>query len=150
MYRVEELSDTPEENYKERKDENGVIWMSDKKNERPPYVNLVPLLEVLSEALGVGVATQTVESMYEKLLSDLGTEHEVLLKSNLKDIESISGNRVSEAINKVRARNIHVEPGYDSTYGIVEIWPPAHKASGPEGKANKAEKTKEAQLGLEF
>ncbi len=145
MHRVEELANSPEKNYIERKDENNVTWMDDKDGKRPPYVNLVTLLGVLSEALGAGVGTQTVESMYEKLLTDLGTEHEILLRSKLKDIAATGGERVAEGIEKVRSRNIHIVPGYDNTYGIVEIWDKdSHKIK------KKEEENQESQMDLEF
>jgi uncharacterized protein (TIGR00375 family) len=151
MHRVEDLANTTEKNYVEKKDENGVVWMTNKSGKRPKYVNLVPLLEILSEALGAGVATQTVESMFEKLLTELGTEHEILLRSSLKDIESIGGIRVREAIEKVRSRTIHIVPGYDNTYGIVEIWDPL-TGSGKGGKEFKIENKKDdkKQMDLEF
>lgn len=163
MYRVDELSNSPEKNYIKKKDKNGVVWMSakdplrseisskdgqDKNRKRPKYVNLVPLLEVLSEALGFGVGTQAVNSMYDKLLIDLGTEHEILLRSSIKEIESVGGSRVAEAVKKVRERNIHIVPGYDNTYGMVEIWDPLTRS----GKDLRIENKKEAksQMGLEF
>src|SRR3989344_4672383 len=150
MHRVEDLANTTEKNYIEKKDENGVVWMTNKSGKRPKYVNLVPLLEILSEALGAGVATQTVESMFEKLLTELGTEHEILLRSSLKDIESIGGVRVREAIEKVRSRTIYIVPGYDNTYGIVEIWDPS-TGSGQGRKEFKIENKKDdkKQMGLE-
>lgn len=132
MHRVEDLANTSEKNYKEKKDEFGTVWMTDKSGKRPKYVNLVPLLEVLSEALGAGVGTQTVESMFNKLLTELGTEHEILLRASVKEIASIAGERVAEGIEKVRSRNIHIVPGYDNTYGVVEIWDPM--ASSGHGK----------------
>ncbi len=142
MHRVEELANTPDKNYVEEKDKSGVIWMKDKNLKRPHFVNLVPLLEVLSEALGKGTGTQTVESMYDKLLTDLGTEHEILLRKDLSEIASIGGERVAEAVQKVRSRNIHIVPGYDNTYGIVEIW---------DKETKKAEaKVEKSQMGLEF
>jgi len=147
MYRVEELANTEEVNYIEKKDENGTVWLDDRKGKRPPFVNLVPLLEILSESLDSGVGTQTVMSMYEKLLNDLGTEHEILLRTDLKKIKEIGGDRVSEGIEKVRNRKIHIEPGYDNTYGIVEIWSKTQKESSlPQEK----DKKDSAQLGLEF
>lgn len=145
MHRVEDLADTPEQNFVEEKDDFGTIWMKDKSKKRPKYVNLVPLLEVISEALGVGVGSQTVDSMFQKLLTELGTEHEILLRTSLKDIESIGGKRVSEGIEKVRMRNIHIVPGYDNTYGVVEIWEKdSHKVKEVEIKEEKE------QMGLEF
>lgn len=149
MHRVEDLATSPEKNYKEEKDEFGTVWITDKSGKRPKYVNLVPLLEVLSEALGAGVATQTVESMFNKLLTELGTEHEILLRASLKEIASIAGERVAEGIEKVRSRNIHIVPGYDNTYGVVEIWDPKN-IRGNKDIVIENKKTPREQMGLEF
>ncbi len=122
MHRIDDLANTPEENYVGKKNGHGVIWMYDKDKKRPGYVNLVPLLEILAESLGVGVGTQTVNNMFQRLLTELGTEHEILLRTKLSDIERVGGARVREGVERVRSRNIHIVPGYDNTYGIVEIW----------------------------
>jgi PHP family Zn ribbon phosphoesterase len=87
--------------------------------------------------------------MFEKLLTELGTEHEILLRSSLKDIESIGGVRVREAIEKVRSRTIHIVPGYDNTYGIVEIWGAAQRAL-PGGFKIENKKDDKKQMDLEF
>ena len=143
MHRVEELSDTKEDNYVKEQDIYGTVWLKDKEGKKPPFVNLVPLLEILSEALNSGTSTQAVMAMYDKLVSQFGSEHEVLLRAPLEKIESQYGVTIAEGIQRVRERAIHIIPGYDNTYGIVEIW---DKNSGFK-KENKEEKP---QLGFEF
>ena len=44
MHRVEELSNTKEDNYIKEKDVYGTVWLKDKDGKKPPFVNLVPLL----------------------------------------------------------------------------------------------------------
>lgn len=141
MHRVDELSNLPEANFVEEKDVYGTVWLKDKKGKRPSYVNLVPLLEILSEALASGVSTQAVTTMYDNLVSQFGSEHEVLLRFPLEKIESVFGVTIAEGIQKVRERNIHINPGYDNTYGVVEIW-------GKEKEERKDEK--KPQMGFEF
>lgn len=143
MHRVEELSDKKEDNYVKEQDIYGTVWLKDKEGKKPPFVNLVPLLEILSEALNSGTSTQAVMAMYDKLVSQFGSEHEVLLRAPLEKIESQYGVTIAEGIQRVRERAIHIIPGYDNTYGIVEIW---DKNSGFK-KENKEEKP---QLGFEF
>ena len=143
MHRVEELSDTKEDNYVKEQDIYGTVWLKDKEGKKPPFVNLVPLLEILSETLNSGTSTQAVMAMYDKLVSQFGSEHEVLLRAPLEKIESQYGVTIAEGIQRVRERAIHIIPGYDNTYGIVEIW---DKNSGFK-KENKEEKP---QLGFEF
>lgn len=122
MNRVEELSDLKPDNYIEEEDHYGTVWVKDKENKRPPYVNLVPLLEILSEALNSGVGTNAVMTAYDSLVGNLGSEHEVLLRSPLEKIQTLAGVTIAEGIEKVRKRQIHIAPGFDNTYGVVEIW----------------------------
>jgi PHP family Zn ribbon phosphoesterase len=152
MHRVEELASSIASNYKEEQDAYGTVWLSYNKKtppgqsspgRRPPFVNLVPLLEILSEALNSGTSTLAVVAMYDNLVGQFGSEHEVLLRAPLEKIQSQYGVTIAEGIQKVRERTINIVPGYDNTYGVVEIWPPAQRASGPEGK-------EKPQLGFEF
>jgi uncharacterized protein (TIGR00375 family) len=121
MSRVEELS--KEEVETESKiDKNGVRWIKTKVGTQPPYIMLVPLLEILSEALDLGVASQKVMATYDQLTSSLGGEFNVLIKAGLSDIDRMTGPRVSEGVAKVRSGDIVIEPGYDGVFGKVKIW----------------------------
>lgn len=143
MHRVEELSALPSDNFIASKDKYETVWIKDKKDEKPPYINLVPLLEILSEALNSGVSTQAVISMFDLLINTFGSEHEVLLRAPLEKIESVAGITIAEGIQKVRERDIHISPGYDNTYGVVEIW------NDSNGTVQEIKKEK-PQLGFEF
>ncbi len=123
LYRLQELSD---EKLMDRVgtniDENGVQWRIDKEGKQPPFVNLVPLLEVAAESLGSTVNSQKSKNLYAKLCSELGSELEVLLHASLEDIEKIGGGTVAQGVRKVRSGDIAIEPGYDGEYGKVSIW----------------------------
>jgi uncharacterized protein (TIGR00375 family) len=121
MSRVEALA-TREVETKSRKDKAGVRWIIDKEETEPPYVMMVPLVEIVAEALGSGVASQKVVGMYESMVLSLGTEFKILLETTLPDIERVAGERVAEAVGKVRAGDITIEPGYDGVFGKVKIW----------------------------
>src|SRR3990170_2470089 len=58
MSRVESLASFNVE-VETEKDEFSLRWIKDKKGKHPPYVMLVPLLEILSEATSSGVGTRT-------------------------------------------------------------------------------------------
>jgi len=122
MHRVDDLAAVTGENFTEEKDTYGVVWIKDKDHVRPSYVSLVPLLEVLSEALLSGVSSGSVVSAYETLTSQFGSEMNVLLKTDIDAIRRVSGERVAEGIKKVRRRDISVAPGFDGEYGKVKIW----------------------------
>lgn len=141
MHRVEELADLPDNNFVPDQDQFGVVWTRDPKKIRPPYVSLVPLLEILAEALRSGVASDKVLMVFDRLVNYFGSEHEVLFRVSAQDIRNVAGERVAAGIEKVRSRNIKITPGYDNEYGKVEIW-------NEEEEIIKNEARK--QMGLEF
>jgi len=90
---------------------------------RPPYIMTVPLHEILAEALSTGVASKKVDALYESLITEFGTEFNVLLKTDLEAVAKTAGERVVEGLKKVRSGEIVVNPGYDGVFGVVKIWP---------------------------
>jgi len=124
MSRVEALAGSSIETFSE-KDEFGVRWIKAKgkvlENKRP-YVMLVPLLEIIAEAVNLGVESQKVIGLYELLINHFGSEFSVLLKTHLEDIEKVGGSRLREAVQKVRSGDIVIKPGYDGVFGTVKIW----------------------------
>lgn len=107
MHRVEELAGRPAGFQPEN---------------RPSYQMLVPLQEILSEALGSGVASQTVQAEYDRLIETLGSEFRVLLEVKIEEIARISGEKVAEGVERVRGGSLVIEPGYDGVFGKVKIW----------------------------
>ena len=114
MHRVEELSDRPE----------GFIPPG-----KPPAIHLVPLIEIVAEALGKGVQSQAVKKTYQKLLELGGREFEILLYKDLEELKGLFPERVLEGIKRVREGKLYVRPGYDGVYGQVRIFSPGE---GPE------------------
>jgi PHP family Zn ribbon phosphoesterase len=47
----------------------------------------------------------------------------VLTTARLADVAALSVERIAEGVGRVRAGDVHVEPGYDGLYGTVKIWP---------------------------
>ena len=90
---------------------------------RPPFKHVVPLAQILAEALGVGERTKTVARAYTALTDALGSEFAALLDAPLAAIADAAGERITEGIGRMRAGKVSVEPGYDGRYGTVRIWP---------------------------
>ena len=134
MSRVESLSASKQEI--EIQDDNyGVRWIKAKEAEdvKKPYVMLVPLLEILAQSLGLGVSSKKVSGLYDHLITKLGSEFSILLKTDIDVIKKIAGEKVSEAITKVRSGDISIKPGYDGVFGEVKIW------SSPEASEDKTQ-----------
>ncbi|HSA84241.1 MAG TPA: endonuclease Q family protein [Patescibacteria group bacterium] len=138
--RVEQLSDsTLYGRAVSKHNEQGLKWYTDKMHLQPPYVKLVPLLEIVAESLHSTVASQKSQTLFAKLCEELGSELEVLLRSPFEHIEAVGGKRVADGVRKVREGTIAINPGYDGEFGKVAIW------SEEEEKALKEDNP---QLGL--
>ncbi|MBA3724546.1 MAG: DNA helicase UvrD [Candidatus Levybacteria bacterium] len=123
LFRVQQLADGKLLHRTEAKlRPDGLKWYTDTTHVQPPYVKLVPLLEIIAESLGSSVNSQKSKNLYATLCSELGSELQVLLHASVTDIERVGGGKVAQAVTKVRAGTISIEPGYDGVYGKVSIW----------------------------
>ena len=86
-----------------------------------PARHLVPLVEILSEALSSGVNTAKVQREYRRLTSE-HTEFGILLDLPEDDIKKLAGERTSEAISRVRRGAISITPGFDGEFGKIRIF----------------------------
>ncbi len=124
MFRVQQVAgfaiSTSEPNL--QPDENGVGWIRDPKNIHPPFVKLVPLLEIIAESLNSTVTSEKSKILFDKMCQELGNEIEILLKTSDDEIKRVGGEKVLEGVSKVRRGNIAIEPGFDGEYGKVAIW----------------------------
>jgi uncharacterized protein (TIGR00375 family) len=86
-----------------------------------PFKSLIPLAELISQAIGVGVQSKAVAKIHDAMLNRHGTELDILLEHSLDDLVADTPERVLEGIAKMRSGDIHIEPGYDGVFGKVEI-----------------------------
>lgn len=89
---------------------------------RPGYRMLVPLMQVIAEALKATTSSQKVINEYKKLTTTLGGEIKVLTKVDLTEIAKLSGPKIAEGVGKDRIGDLSIDPGYDGVYGVVKIW----------------------------
>lgn len=121
LYRVNELKDKKVEISKKKNAQGLMQYFNRKDPARPPYVKLVPLTEILSQVLDVGPKTKTVRSEYNRLINSFETELNILTELEINKIAQVSGDKVAEAVKKVREGDIVVKPGYDGVFGEVKI-----------------------------
>jgi len=155
LYRVSQLGDKSlAGNFDNKMNSNNIKWYTDKAKNHPPYVKLVPLLEIVAQGLSRGarsgfarestVASQKVRAMFDGLCEEFSSEIEVLLKTPIDLIENRVGKKIAEGIEKVRKGTIVIDPGYDGEYGKVKIW--NHDGSRIENK----QEDEKMQMGLGF
>jgi uncharacterized protein (TIGR00375 family) len=91
--------------------------------DRPPYVRLVPLQEIIAAVLGQSPNTKRVQGEYRRITDELGSELQVLINTQPADLEKVAGEGLARAILRVRTEDIHVEPGYDGVFGKISFSP---------------------------
>ena len=117
MHRVEELADRPE----------GFI----PKN-AIPSIHLIPLEEVIAEAINYRVGTKAVEAEYERLVERGGSEIRILLNATPDELASFVPPKILEAIIRMRQGKVSIVPGHDGVYGKITLFP--EKKEGEESK----------------
>lgn len=126
MQRVEDLAIRSQKDLKLIK-ENGVTKSETFPN-RPGFRMLVQLEEIIAESLHSTVSSQKVKDKYLSMVQNIDSELMILTKTPLDLISMAAGEKIAEGVKKVREGDIHIEPGFDNTYGIVKIWDEAAEA----------------------
>ncbi len=107
LNRVEQLADR-EEGYLPEK--------------RIPFKNLVPLEEIIADALGHNTGTKQVEKEYKNLIENFNSEFNILLDTTKENLEKITLPEIAEGIMRVREGKVVKEAGYDGVYGKIRIF----------------------------
>ena len=107
LNRVEELADRPEDFKLE-----GAI----------PFKSLIPLNEIIAEALGTNPGTKQGEIEYKNLIKKFDSEFKVLLEVPRQDLETATSPEIAEGIIRVREGKVQITPGFDGVYGKIRIF----------------------------
>lgn len=91
-----------------------------------PYESLVPLKEVLGEAMGKTTTSKAVGEEYFRLIKAFGNEFAVLHAPHEK-LKEVGGERLAEAIKRVEEGKVKKVAGYDGEYGKIIIFDEAEK-----------------------
>ena len=92
-----------------------------------PFINLVPLPEVLAEVLGTSAAAQSVQRSYFQLLDRLGSELFILRSASPEELRRSGPELLAEAILRVRSGRLQLQGGYDGEYGTMRIFEPSER-----------------------
>jgi uncharacterized protein (TIGR00375 family) len=117
MHRVDELADRP----------GGFI----PKN-AIPSIHLIPLEEIIAEAMGFRMGTKSVESEYERLVEKGGSEFHILLEATPDELKTYVPERILEGVLRMRQGKVSILPGHDGVYGKINLFP--EKKEGEESK----------------
>jgi uncharacterized protein (TIGR00375 family) len=118
MHRVEELADR----------EEGMKPLS-----RVPFRHLIPLNEIIAEAIEKTPECQSVWDVYFRLVREFGDEHKVLIEVPASELARLQLERIGLAIDRMRKGAVKIAPGHDGDYGRVSLFErelPGNESSG--------------------
>lgn len=107
MNRVERLADRP----------SGFVSET-----APGYRNVVPLIEIIADAMDVGKESVGAEREYHSLIKRLGSEFDILLYMPKEEILEKCPPKIGNGIINVREGKVKVIPGYDGVYGTIDVF----------------------------
>src|SRR3989344_106375 len=114
MNRVETLADRP---------------VGDQPARVVPFINLIPLEEIIADAFNMGVGTKKVDAEYQELINKFGQEFKILTELPKEELLKAGKPEVVEAIIRVREGKVKIYPGYDGEYGKIQIYDDAERKS---------------------
>lgn len=88
---------------------------------RPPFVSIIPLLELINLSKGSVTINKKTLAQYWHLIENLGPELEILLFQKPEQIEGLGGKELASLVTKMRQRRIKFEPGYDGVFGKIVV-----------------------------
>ena len=108
--------------------QNRVNKLADRPSDYRPKTHklveyIIPLVEILSEIKNVkSTGSKAVEAEYEKVISEHGSEFDILRKVPVDDLHHNGFTQLAHALAKMRKGDVHVEPGYDCVFGTVKVF----------------------------
>ena len=120
LHRVEELADRDE-------------------GERPPnalpFESQIPLVEILSEIVGLGPKSKKVARIYNRLVAEVGGEFKALRETPIDVLSELGGELLGEAVRRIRAGTVDINAGFDGQFGVVRVFSDEdRKKWNPQGK----------------
>ncbi|MEJ2248716.1 MAG: endonuclease Q family protein [Candidatus Lokiarchaeota archaeon] len=104
--RIDVISDYPEAKHPEH---------------RPPYINAVPLIDIIRSIKGIkSTNSKTVSRAYDKIIKELGSEYEILLVLSIEKVKEYN-KEIAKVISAFRNDEIDYTPGGGGTYGNIKL-----------------------------
>jgi PHP family Zn ribbon phosphoesterase len=107
MHRIEELSDR------------------DQGNSPPfriPYINLIPLNEIIAQAVEKTAECKSVWDIYFRFIHEFENEQNILTEISSVELKRIHPERISLGVERMRKGAVKIVPGHDGCFGDINLF----------------------------
>lgn len=89
---------------------------------RIPYKNLIPLNEIIAQAIGKTAECKSVWDIYFRLIHEFGNEHTILTEVPIDQLKQFNSENLALGIERMRKGQVKIIPGHDGTYGVINLF----------------------------
>ncbi len=107
MHRIEELSDREQ---------------GDAPLLKIPYKNLIPLNEIIAQAIEKTAACKSVWDIYFRFIHEFGNEHRILTDVSLAELKQLYPERIGYGVERARNGAVKIIPGHDGCFGKINLF----------------------------
>lgn len=101
---------------------------------QPPFKNLIPLNEIIAQAMEKTPECKSVWECYFRFLREFGDEHSILTEIPIEKLSCLSPERVSLGIARMRRGKVNILPGHDGAYGEISLFDEDENGNGGPGQ----------------
>lgn len=87
-----------------------------------PYKNLIPLNEIIAQAIGKTSECKSVWDLYFHFIQEFGSEHKILTQVPIEALKQINPENVGFGIDIMRKGKVKIVPGHDGCYGKIDLF----------------------------
>ena len=89
---------------------------------RIPFKNLIPLSEIIAQAIEKSVGSKSVWEIYFRFIHEFQTEHKILTEVPVEELARIAPARVSQGVERMRKGQVRIIPGHDGVFGQIHLF----------------------------
>ena len=87
-----------------------------------PYKNLIPLNEIIAQAIEKTAACKSVWDIYFHFIHEFGNEHRILTDVALAELKLLHPERIGYGVERARNGAVKIIPGHDGCFGKINLF----------------------------